>query len=79
MDRHRHRALSRRAREVRVDLYGEGGTATLAEALGVPTQTWTDFEAGAAIPAEVVLRFLLVTGARPAWLLRGDGPRYRAD
>lgn len=68
--------LSRRAREIRLELYGEGGAAVLAEAIGVPVATWLNFEAGVAVPAEVVLRFLDATAASPRWLLDGRGDRY---
>jgi hypothetical protein len=67
----------RRIREVRVALYGEFGVARLAELLGVPCQTWDNYEAGVAMPALVALRFLEATRLSPEWLLSGDGPRYR--
>ena len=28
------------------------------------------------MPADMMLKFLIVTGASPSWLLHGTGPRY---
>jgi methionyl-tRNA formyltransferase len=52
------------------------GVPLLAEALGVPTRTWLNYEAGVMIPAPTILRFLELTGANPAWLLNGVGERF---
>ena len=74
----RHR-LASRLRAVRVERYGERGGPELAGRLGVPARSWYNYELGVTVPAEVLLRFLEVTGAEPCWLLDGRGPRYRAD
>jgi hypothetical protein len=59
-------------------MYGEDGAQDLAKALRLPERTWQNFEAGVQMPGEVILRFLLVTGTEPHWLLTGEGNRYRA-
>lgn len=76
--RSNHIDLAGRVRQIRRDLYGESGGSMLAEALGVPARTWRNYESGVIIPATVLLRFLGVTGADPAWLLTGEGEAYRA-
>jgi hypothetical protein len=68
--------LARRVRAVRIALYGEGGIAAFARLVGVPEGTWRNYESGVVIPAHVMLRFLVLTGVDPHWLLTGedDGP-----
>jgi hypothetical protein len=80
MDRHRcHQVtLAERVSEIRRERYGESGAPMLAEALGLPTRTWLNYEVGVTIPAEVILRFIEVTGADPHWLLTGLGQRCSA-
>ena len=68
-----------RVRELREDLYGEDGLENLAAALGVPAQTWRNYESGVTMPAEVLLEFLTLTGTDPNWLLTGDGERMRSQ
>jgi hypothetical protein len=70
-------ALANRLREVRLELYGEDGAPTLAEALGISARTWVRYESGITIPSVVLLRFLEVTAVEPQWLLTGAGQRYR--
>ena len=48
----------------------------IAEALNLPRDTWQNYEAGVTIPAQVVLEFIVLTGASPKWLLSGEGNRY---
>ena len=67
-----------RVREVREDLYGEGGAAALAAALDLPEETWLNYERGVTMPADVLLGFIDLTGADPHWLLTGDGERTAA-
>src|SRR6476620_10163265 len=69
-------SLSRRLREIRQELFGEHGGPELARRLGLPARTWYNYETGVTVPAEVLLGFIDQTGANPAWLLSGDGPRY---
>ncbi|QDV33278.1 bacteriophage CI repressor [Tautonia plasticadhaerens] len=68
--------LADRVREVRRELYGEHGGPLLASALELPFRVWSDYERGSVMPADVMLRFLELTGADPHWLLTGEGPRY---
>jgi hypothetical protein len=70
--------LASRLRLIRRETHGEGGIADLAEALGLPTPTWRNFEGGVRMPGEVLLRFLLLTGAESHWLLTGEGDKYRS-
>ena len=67
--------LARRIRVIRVERYGEG-VGDLAVGLGIPAATWRNYEAGVTMPATLMLRFVLLTGVSPAWLLTGDGRRY---
>ena len=68
--------LSRRIREVRLELYGEHGGPLLAAALEVPFRTWLNYENGCTIPATSILRFIELTKTNPHWLLTGSGDRY---
>jgi hypothetical protein len=67
--------VARRIRETRQNLYGENGLPALAEALNLPARTWLNYEQGVTMPAEVLLRFLDVSGTDPHWLLTGEGDR----
>jgi hypothetical protein len=69
-------SLSRRIREVRMELYGEHGGPMLAEALDMPFRTWMSYEMGASMPAQSILRFIEVTRANPHWLLTGEGQKF---
>ena len=71
--------LAERLREIRQYLYGEDGVENLAQALGVPAQTWRNYERGITMPAELLLEFLQLTDADPNWLLTGEGKRLSAD
>ena len=68
--------IARRVREIRRELYGESGGPALAASLGVPAETWADYEAGVTIPAPVILGLIELTGADPHWLLSGEGERF---
>jgi hypothetical protein len=78
MTRDLNRSLAHRLRQVREDLYGECGVPILAEALGIPDRTWSNYESGVTLPAPIVLAFIQETGANPRWLLTGKGKRYTA-
>jgi transcriptional regulator with XRE-family HTH domain len=69
--------LARRLHAIRVERFGERGGPDLARRLGIPQRSWYNYEIGITAPAEVLLRFLEVTGAEPHWLLHGEGPKYR--
>jgi transcriptional regulator with XRE-family HTH domain len=71
-------ALAERLREVRLDLYGDDGGPLLADALGIPAQTWANYESGVTIPGLVLLRFIDATDVKPHWLLTGEGLRDSA-
>ncbi len=68
--------LAYRVREIREELYGQHGGPLLAEKLRLPFRTWMNYEGGCTIPAQVILRFMEITGAHPYWLLCGEGERY---
>jgi hypothetical protein len=68
--------IALRVRQIRQELYGEHGGPLLAEKVRVSFATWHAYEAGRSMPAEVILRFITVTGADPHWLLTGEGPKY---
>jgi hypothetical protein len=68
--------LARRVRAVRISMYGEGGLAEFARLVGVPERTWRNYESGVVIPAQVMLRFLVLTGVDPNWLLSGEGDEH---
>lgn len=68
--------LAMRLREVREDLYGEYGAQFLADALGLPLGTWTNYERGVTVPAEVILKLIDATGVSAPWLLTGRGTKY---
>ncbi len=71
--------LACRVREIRNYLYGEDGFNALAQALGVPAQTWLNYERGITMPAEVLLEFLEVTSVDPHWLRTGEGERLKDE
>lgn len=71
-------SLAERLREIRIEVFGERGGSEMARQLGVPVRTWYNYESGVTVPAEVLLRFLELTGVEPVWLLHGEGPRFRA-
>lgn len=69
--------LAERLRAIRIDLYGERGGPELARQLEIPNRTWYNYEIGVTVPAEILLRFLELTGVEPHWLLTGEGPQFR--
>ena len=71
-------ALARRVRQIRLECFGPDGVPALAEALGIPEQTWSNYERGVALPAHTVLALIEETGINPRWLLTGEGERYTA-
>jgi len=68
--------LAERLRQVRLELFGEG-VGELACRLRIPGPSWMLYESGAAVPADVLLKFVELTSVEPIWLLRGWGPRFR--
>lgn len=69
--------LAERLKQVRTQLMGERGGPEMARQLGLPVRTWYNYESGITVPAEVVLRFVELTGVDPVWLLRGEGDAYK--
>jgi hypothetical protein len=69
--------FSQRVQEIRLISYGQEGVPALAKELGLPWQTWQNYEAGATMPGVVLLKFIEVTGVSPGWLLTGDGPKFK--
>jgi hypothetical protein len=72
-----HRDLADRLHAVRLAIYGVHGGPELARLLGLPCRTWFNYEQGIKIPGEILLAFVVATGADPCWLLHGEGPMFR--
>ena len=70
----RHRALSERLCRARIAHFGIDGVAELSRRLGVPERTWRHYEAGVTKPADVVLRFMEMTGVTACDLLQDSRP-----
>jgi hypothetical protein len=68
--------IGARLREALWSRFGEEGALAACEKVGVSTRTMLDYEAGAAMPPETLLRFLVLLGINPAWLLNGRGPQF---
>ena len=68
--------LAQRLREVREDMYGEYGGEFLADALEVPLQSWLNYESGVMVPADVILKLIVLARINPDWLLTGQGDMY---
>jgi hypothetical protein len=68
------KSLSRRLREIRQELFGGHGGPELARRLNLPNRTWYNYETGVTVPAEILLRFIELTGANPMYLITGEGP-----
>jgi hypothetical protein len=71
------RALAKRLRKVRIEVFGEDGVEDLASQLGIPPETWRHYEAGVTLPAEVLLAFIELAGVELTWLSAGVGIRFR--
>jgi hypothetical protein len=70
----RHRGLAEQFRRARVTHFGDDGVADLSRRLGVPERTWRNYEAGVSMPADVVLRFMKLTGVTACELLQDASP-----
>ena len=70
--------LARRVRQIRLECFGPDGVPALAEALGIPEQTWVNYERGVTLSARTVLALMEATDVHPHWLLTGEGERYTA-
>ena len=71
------RKISERLRLIREAAFAAGGVVAAARAVGVPRQTWSNYELGVIIPGDILLAFLVTTWAEPRWLLTGTGPMFR--
>jgi hypothetical protein len=69
--------LASRIREIRVETFGGGDVANVAQAMKIHARTWENFEDGVTMPAWILLQFIELTGVEPHWLLTGEGERYR--
>jgi hypothetical protein len=72
----RRAAMAARLREVREDFYGEHGSQFWADELGIPMETWLNYEQGIIVPAEIALKLLVFTSVCAEWLLTGEGEKY---
>jgi peptidase S24-like protein len=70
-------ALAERLAALRSELFGERGGPEMARRLGIPVRTWYNYEGGVTVPAEVALKIIELTSVEPAWLLHGEGPKFR--
>jgi hypothetical protein len=70
----RHRALGERLLQARVTHFGADALPELSRQLGVPERTWRNYEAGIVMPADVMLRFMVLTGLTACELLQDGSP-----
>jgi hypothetical protein len=70
-------ALAVRLAHLRIELFGKEGTPEMAKRLGIPCQTWKNYEAGVIVPAVIILMLIELTSVEPRWLLNGDGPMFQ--
>lgn len=71
--------IAGRLREIRLGLYGDDGADHIAKDLGVPLQTWLNYERGVSMPAATLLELLVLSDVDPNWLLTGEGNRLRPE
>jgi hypothetical protein len=62
---------------LRCEIFGNHGSAKMAERLGVPARSWYSYERGMAVPPLLILKFIEEFSVEPEWLLHGTGPRFR--
>ena len=74
-----NRELAQRLRQTREDIFGTGGTDALAREIGIPAATWRNYEIGVTMPAEVLLKFIVLFGVDPNWLLTGQPPQFAKE
>jgi transcriptional regulator with XRE-family HTH domain len=70
------RTFGNRLRMVREDLYGKQGSRSLANALKIPHQTWSNYESGIAVPGDIVLQLQVLYSVNARWLLTGEGDKF---
>jgi len=62
--------LADRITAVHHDLFRDAGLSALVASLDLSLRTWMNYEAGVAMPASVMLRFIVLAAVEPLWLLR---------
>jgi hypothetical protein len=67
--------LSGRIREIGSESHGEHGGSVPADSLGIPARTWTNYEAGVAVPAEILLALIEITRVPPHRPPTGEGDK----
>lgn len=67
------RDIARRLVAVR----GRRSSREFAEEIGVSPRSLLNWERGTSIPAEVLLRILIMERIEPRWLYCGEGPTHR--
>lgn len=70
--------IARRLAAVRSELFGKDGHSRMAKRIGVPVQSWRNFERGVAAPPDIILTVIVLFDVEPQWLLNGEGPTFRA-
>jgi hypothetical protein len=70
-------SLAERIRALRLECFGEHGGPLLARRLRIPQRRLARIEAGVPFSAHLLERLMEITHVNPAWLLTGEGERYR--
>lgn len=52
---------------------------SFANKVGVPTQTYKNYEEGVLVPATVILQFIVLTQVRVDYMLTGQMPMFDFD
>lgn len=58
----KRQTLAKQIKELRIRRFGKRGGPEIARRLGLAPRTWYNYENGTAIPAEILLDFLTLTG-----------------
>jgi hypothetical protein len=48
----------------------------MARRLGIPARTWYNYEHGVTVPADIILKIMVLTSVEAKWLLLGQGPKF---
>jgi hypothetical protein len=70
-------ALAARLAHLRIEVFGTEGRPEMAKRLGIPCQTWNNYEAGVIVPGVIILMLIELTSVEPRWLLNGAGPMFQ--
>ena len=71
------RQLAERLKGIRIYLFGIWGIPELSTQLGIPAETWCNYERGATIPGDILLKFIELTSVDSHCLATGNGSRFR--